>query len=255
MCTTSAGMAEVIAVIGLASALMSFVDFGSKVIRQLRQLEDDISESPQVLRNVRTRLPLMLDLVQKILLQLGAGGVEKSTQEHMLPIVQSCVKQAEHLETLIQKTLPGTHDSAWKRGRKAVVGVLGEGEIQRIDAALKLNFDLLVQADTLQSLTRLDRAGSAQSTSSFMMSPTVNVNLIQDDRRRLSSYDGLSLHEELRKSFSELQRIESHAAQSLFMVPFQRDSNFLGRQSILDEISKRFQTQKCVSMAGLGGIG
>ena len=248
-------MAEVIAVIGLASALLSFVDFGSKVVRQLRQLENDISDSPQVFQSVRIRLPLMLDLVQKIMLQLDAGTVDKGTQEHMLPIVKSCVHQAENLDTLIQKSLPGTHDSAWRRGKKAVVGVLGEAEIQRIDAALKVNFDLLVQAGTFQSLTRLDRSGSAQMPSSYTMSPTVNVNLIQEDRRRLSSYDGLPMYEELRKSLSELQRIESHATQPVFMVPYQRDSNFLGRQSILDEISKRFESQNCVSMAGLGGIG
>ena len=62
-------MAEALAAIGLASAIVSFIDFGSRTVRQLRKLEAETAEQPKVFRGVRTRLPLMLDLMKKLQLQ------------------------------------------------------------------------------------------------------------------------------------------------------------------------------------------
>ena len=40
-----------------------------------------------------------------------------------------------------------------------------------------------------------------------------------------------------------------------FMVPFDRDANFVGRQEILHEIDIRFVDQRRVALAGMGGVG
>jgi len=41
----------------------------------------------------------------------------------------------------------------------------------------------------------------------------------------------------------------------IFSVPFERDQQFVGRESILSEIEKRLSIQHRVSISGLGGIG
>ncbi len=99
-------MAEAIAVIGLVAALSEFGDFASKVVKQLRNLEVDVAEGPVVFRNVRNRLPLMLDLVRKIKLQMDAGLVSDSSQELMLPVIRNCTYHASRLDNLINKALP-----------------------------------------------------------------------------------------------------------------------------------------------------
>ena len=244
-------MAEAVAAIGLASALVSFVDFSARVIRQLRRLDEDVNDYPRVFQGVRTRLPLMIDLVKKIMLQMDAGLVDKATQGHMLPIVRSCAQHVQELDDIVQKYLPDAKDSTWRRGRKVVLGVMQEDNINKLDQGLKQNFDLLLQAGTFQSFQRLDEKG--HGSGSFTMNPVFNVNVNVDElmtttRRRSSALETLAIAEEMRRRGSQ-------PTQSLFTVPFSRDANFLGRQSVLDDIAKKFETQRYVSLAGLGGIG
>lgn len=244
-------MAEALAAIGLASAVISFIDFGSRVIRQLRYLEQEVADQPRIFQGVRTRLPLMIDLVRKVQLQLEAGMVDKATQEHMLPIIRSCEQQAKQLDEHIRKAMPSKDDSPWRKGKKALSNVLQEPDIEKIDASLKQNFDLLLQAETFQSVSRIDEQGREhRSSPSFTMNPVFNVsvNLDENIRRRSSANNNLPPYDEMRRK-------DSQPGGSVFTVPFARDSNFLGRQSTIDEISKKFETQRIVSLAGLGGIG
>lgn len=245
-------MAEAVAAIGLASALLTFVDVSARVIRELRRLDEDVKDCPTVFQGIRTRLPLMIDLVKKIMLQMDAGLIDKSSQTLMLPIMKSCEQQAQQLDDIVQKALPDRKDSAWRRSRKAVMSVMQEHEVEKLDTGLKKNFDLLLQAGTFQSVQRLDEKGPNHTNASFTMNPVFNVNVSVDEltamRRRSSALEQLPLYEaRLRKG--------SQPNQPLFTVPFSRDANFLGRRTIIDEIMKKFESQRYVSMAGLGGIG
>jgi hypothetical protein len=38
-------------------------------------------------------------------------------------------------------------------------------------------------------------------------------------------------------------------------VPFERDSKFIGREDIIAEIGRRFEVQRRVALAGIGGVG
>jgi hypothetical protein len=40
-----------------------------------------------------------------------------------------------------------------------------------------------------------------------------------------------------------------------FAVPFERDSKFIGREGIITEIDRRFEVQRRVALAGIGGVG
>lgn len=244
-------MAEAVAAISLASALITFVDFSARVLRQLRRFDEDVNDCPQIFQGVRTRLPLMIDLVKKIMLQMDAGLVDVPAQKLMLPILESCQQQAKQLDIIVEKAMPQRTDSTWKRGRKAVMSVMQEHDVSSLDAGLKQNFDLLLQAGTFQSVQRLDEK-HGHTNASFTMNPIFNVNVNVDElaltRRRSSALEQLPGYEERMRKGSQLN-------QALFTVPFARDANFLGRQSVIDEISKKFETQRYVSMAGLGGIG
>ena len=45
------------------------------------------------------------------------------------------------------------------------------------------------------------------------------------------------------------------STQSLFLVPFERDSKFIGRKAVINEINRKFKYQRRVAIAGLGGVG
>lgn len=235
-------MAEAFAIIGLASALLQFIDFGTKVIRRVRELEDQVADSISLFRGVRNRLPLMLDLVKKIMLQMEAGLVSDKSKETMYPVVHNCIAQAEELDKLLHKVLPSPKDSSWTRGKKAIYGVLSESEIERVDTGLKSNFELLMQAGTFQAIRTQEGSHSISFAPTFTLSPTVQVTLNQQEER----------HQSL--PWEKIDKI-SDTAQAFFMVPFLRDPNFLGRHDILFKISDAFQKSQFVTLSGLGGIG
>jgi len=290
-------MAEALAMVGLASALVQFIEFGGKVLRQLRRLEADISGMPAVFQNVRSRLPLMVDLVKKIMLRMDAGLVDENSQEMILPVVRNCAMQAEQLDELIARALPQKNESTWSRGKKAVIGVLAEAEIERIDAAFKANFNLLTQANAFQMMDNGDggrRGGVTNGMFNFMGS---NVQVTVQgggvggggggDRRGTGTMDELfpkfggappayqsppyggrasppfsrrpsspfSQSSQSRRPSSPAPPPAPPAKPSVFMVPFPRDPNFLGRRTTIDQIDQRLASQPAVSLAGLGGIG
>ncbi|KAL8985980.1 MAG: hypothetical protein Q9205_000490 [Flavoplaca limonia] len=232
-------MAEAFAVIGLASALLQLLDFGGKVIKRLRVLEDQTTAGAACFRGVRTRFPLMLDLVKKIMLQMEAGLVSENSKAVMYPVVQNCLSQAQELDNLINKTLPQRSDNTWVRGKKAVYSVLSEPEIERVDAELKSSFELLIQAGTFQ---RLD---PAEGLKSMTFAPSFTLSQLPLPQKQSQSTQ--SPWEELEKQTS--------TQSAILMVPFPRDANFLGRQDVLELISEKFEKTHAVTLFGLGGIG
>ena len=40
-----------------------------------------------------------------------------------------------------------------------------------------------------------------------------------------------------------------------FMVPFEKDRNFIGRESFIQDIERRLESQSRVALAGIGGVG
>lgn len=293
---------------------MQFVKFGSTVVRQLRRMESEHEDMPSVFQGVRTRLPLMLDLVRKIMLQMDAGLVNESTQEVMVPVVRSCVKHAHLLSELVNKTAAQVTPSkninsrdaaAWPRGRKSSIGALVEPEVARIDAVLKANFDVLAQAGTFQATrsnaTSTFSMGSHMVGSQDLYAPTP----LHATHRSATFHGGLDRRATLqispgnsgvppipsmpplppmpslppiaipvsplapistasttvshRTSISGIppwmERRSTTPSNVVFMVPFPRDFNFVGRNEIFRCIDEKFMEQSCVALTGLGGIG
>jgi hypothetical protein len=236
-------MAEALAVIGLVSAIVQFVDFGTRVLNQLHKLQDEVSNGPQAYQDIRTRLPLMLDLVKKIRLQIEAGEVDETSQAVMLPVLRSCLSQVQQLEELFVKALPRSADSSWSRGKRAFIGVIKESEVERIDQVLKTNFDLLVHSGMYHSMSRIekqDTGGLHQQMVNVVISPPPAYT------------SGPAEYDYKPRSGSVWSQLPSAP---VFMVPFQRDPKFLERQSIMENIKSKFEKSRRVALAGLGGVG
>ena len=233
-------MAEALAVIGIVSAIVQLVDFGSKVVSRFHAFHEEVSNGPKVYQDVRTRLPLILDLVKKIHNQIEAGHVDKTSQEVMLPVIQSCLAQVKALDDLFAKAVPKLNDSSWNRGKKAIVSIVREPEMEKIDLVLKTNCDLLVQAGTFHSVSWIERKEPG------LQQQSVNVYVPQQQAFPSSpppSSDGRSG-----------SRSGSVPSAPIFMVPFKRDPKYLGRHA-MDEIMVKFESQNQVALAGLGGVG
>jgi hypothetical protein len=47
----------------------------------------------------------------------------------------------------------------------------------------------------------------------------------------------------------------STSIKPMFLLPFERDKQFVGREDILSQVEKQLQNQRRLSLHGLGGIG
>ncbi|KAL8851196.1 MAG: hypothetical protein Q9198_011080, partial [Flavoplaca austrocitrina] len=150
-----------------------------------------------------------------------------------------CLSQAQELDNVINKTLPQRSDNTWVRGKKAIHSVLSEPEIERVDAELKSNFELSIQAGTFQ------RVDPAEGLKSMTFAPSFTLSQVPLPQKQSQSTQ--SPWEEVEKQTS--------TQSAILMVPFPRDANFLGRQDVLELISEKFEKIHAVTLFGLGGIG
>ncbi|MCJ1377282.1 hypothetical protein MMC17_000374 [Xylographa soralifera] len=107
---------------------------------------------------------------------------------------------------------------------------------------MKSNFELLMHAGTFQISNRLDGSGSISFAPTFTLSPTVHVTLAKQESQAVPL------------PWEEIEK-PAHAMRAIFMVPFARDGNFLGRQDIINTVSETFRESHLVALFGLGGIG
>lgn len=100
-------MAEALAIIGLVSAIVQFVDFGSKIVERLQDFYSSVNEVPKAFRDVKVELPLLLDALKRTQAQAESGAVSRETQEALLPVIEGCRTQVELLDSTLVKTLRG----------------------------------------------------------------------------------------------------------------------------------------------------
>ncbi|KAI4255045.1 MAG: hypothetical protein L6R42_006933, partial [Xanthoria sp. 1 TBL-2021] len=200
--------------IGLASAVFTLMDIGTKVAKRLKELSET-GDIPDVFRDIKTRLPLILSIVART--QHETQNLSLEAQEALEEVVRQCFEQASQLHDILKKVEVAQGDSRLKRTVKATLSLVEEKRLQRIAAGLRDNVQLL----TFLSVTPVEKG---KSTSALERRPSVP----------LTSYT---------------------RATGLFVVPFTRDEHFIGRASSLDSIAASFETQNRVAIAGMGGVG
>jgi hypothetical protein len=146
-------MAEALAIVGLVSAIVQFVDFGSNIVERLQDFHSSVSEVPKAFRDVKVELPLLLDTLKRTRAQAQSGAVSRETQEALLPVVEGCRSQVELLDSTLVKTLPKPGDSSWRRGMMAFSSVGQEKKVEQITSTLR---------NYVQTLTYHQTAGATR---------------------------------------------------------------------------------------------
>ncbi|KAL8917580.1 MAG: hypothetical protein Q9208_007863 [Pyrenodesmia sp. 3 TL-2023] len=197
---------------GLAAAIITFVDVGTRVAGRVKELSD-AGDIPGVFRDIKTRLPLIIDIIAQT--QSEADKLSPEAQESLKEVVRQSLKQVNQLDEILKKVTVSKGESLLRKTVKAGVSLVEEGRVQKIAAALKDNVQLLT----------LFNAKSAEKDKPLL--------------KRWAS--------ELLPSYED--------ATGVFLLPFSRDEQFVGRESQLQSIAASFQTQTRVAVSGIGGVG
>lgn len=212
-------MAEALAIIGLVSSIVQFLDFGSKIVIRLNEYREAGNNVPKTFQKISIDLPLVINNLKRIKNQADAGEINDETANALKPVLEACLAQTKQLEELLEKALPAEGDSTWRRRKKALASLANGTAVQRIMSELEDHLRHLLYSQILNG-----PATSGQTV----------------------------LH-----GTSQLSRSNTQAGhQPRFMLQFARERNFVGREDIIKEINRRFlDRQPCVAIAGGGGVG
>ncbi|KAF2806135.1 uncharacterized protein BDZ99DRAFT_539651 [Mytilinidion resinicola] len=152
-------MAESLALVGFASAIVQFVDFSTKVIARLDDYHTAIGKVPKAFLGIKTELPLVLKTVGRTREQSQSGLVSSETQQALIPVVDGCCEQVKLLDAILVELLPKPWDSSWKVRMKALSSVRKEKETRNITATL----DSYVQKLTYYEVVNQGHASNATS--------------------------------------------------------------------------------------------
>lgn len=160
-------MADPISIFGLVAAIIQIVDRGTKVIVRLHETSEKIGEVPRVFRNINIRLPLLIDILNRI--KSDTDDLPDDTQKALLPVIGNCLEQVKMLDQILVKVTPALSDSRWKVGVKVFMSVKQESSVLAIEMALKESISLLSLHQT--TVTGLHLAHRPVSVAPVFMVP------------------------------------------------------------------------------------
>lgn len=129
-----------ITALGVASAIVTFIDIGTKITKRLKEMSE-AGDVPEVFRDMRTRLPLAISIVDST--QHLIENLSPEAQEAFKDIVRQCFEQLTQLHEILKKVTIRKGDSRLKRTVKAGLSLVEEGRVLRIATSLRDNVQLL----------------------------------------------------------------------------------------------------------------
>ena len=125
-----------ITAIGLAAAIVQFVDVGSRIVKRLSDFSNHSDQIPKAFRQVKTELPLIIDGVRRIQDQVKSNDISPTSQEALLPVLRECQDAAQKLDGLLEDILPSATASSWERKKKAIASFAHDSKVQDIAETL-----------------------------------------------------------------------------------------------------------------------
>jgi hypothetical protein len=210
-------MAEALAILGLVSAIVQFVEFGTKVVERLNEFNSDVHEVPKTFQTIEVQLPLLIDTLHRTQQQASDGHISVRTATALKSLIEACCEEITALRIILDKTIPPKESSTWKRRLLALKSLAHDDDVERSITKLESHIRILA----------------------FHQSTSVTDELLK-----------------LRVSLQTHNTIPQPSHKPVFMVPFDRDETFVGRKDILDSIDRKLTTsRRRAVLSGIGGVG
>ena len=210
-------MAEALAILGLVSAIVQFVEFGAKIVERLNEFNSDVHEVPKTFQTIEVQLPLLIDTLHRTQQQASDGHISVRTATALKPLIEACCEEITALRIILDRTIPPKESSSWRRRLQALKSLAHDDDVER-------------------SITRLE--GHIRILA-FHQSTSATDELLK-----------------LRVSLQTHNTLPHPSRKPVFMVPFDRDETFVGRKDILDSIDQKLNaSRRRAVLSGIGGVG
>lgn len=125
-----------VSAIGLASAILSFITFSHHVLARLAEFNSNINGIPKSLQGLKTELPLLIDVFDRVEKQTSSGYHEKFTRLAVKSVLDRCNDQVNKLERILEETLPPPGAGWVDRSVKALKSLDRDEKLQEIEKEL-----------------------------------------------------------------------------------------------------------------------
>ena len=221
-------MAEAVAAVGLAAAIVQFVTFTSKIIKRLDEFASATEHIPATFRDVKVQLPLIIDTLQRNQRQAGEGRIAETAANALKAVIERGLGEAQTLLKILDRALPKDASSSFQI---------------RVQALKSLACDKKVQESIDRLLRHLQILNFSQSMSSCDAVEQLSQQLMKS------------------KSISSTKGPNYSFGLNIGNAPQIDDGAFIGRRPELkqlqDWLSPQSSTppQKIVAIIGMGGLG
>ncbi|MCJ1442247.1 MAG: hypothetical protein MMC23_002740 [Stictis urceolatum] len=134
-----------VSAIGIASAVVQFLDLGFKVAKKLAEYNAaGESEVPRSLQNISAQLPLLLDALARIKTDKEVGKFGVDTRCIIRGVVSGCTKLVEETEDIVSKAARQPGESFAVKLKKVLGSLKQDQKIVTIDRSLQTYIQVLI---------------------------------------------------------------------------------------------------------------
>ena len=225
---------EAIVALGVASNVVQFVDFASKLAAQIAEYSDAADGAPKRLQDLDARLTIVIRTVNS----LSAERILVLDQEKTISL---CIHQVKELRALLDKA------KLKQRSSSVASSSWGRRQRDRIEITLKALKSTRAQEKIEELQKSLDRLLNLLN-----LQLNVNTSMALDK----SKDEILQKIEQLRLSSKGSENNIPNRSSGKQSIPILQNRHFVARADLTDAIGQRFSTgQRTVVLCGLGGAG
>lgn len=224
-------MAEAFAILGVVQAAISLVSYGAKIVKRMDEFNHNVKGLPESFAKIRTKLPMLLDIVEKIQNAVSHSKMDGNTESLLRPVLDGLRKEIVSFDETLLKVLPSPHASNKEKITKAIRSV---GIQKRID-----EFSSSIQ-DYLSTLMVFQTTSHADSLRTL----TVMVQGRLERPVEPPSYE------------NSLQSAPEPKMNPIWTVKYDLEADFVGRDGIMSTIEGQLtEGNRRAALAGIGGVG
>ena len=243
-------MAEAFAVVSLVQTIVDLTKIATVVVKRLNEYNNNVADLPECFQHMSNQLPILIRIVNSFQERRDNGEFSKGTEAMVAPVVIASKAKLEELDTLLAEMSPDK-GSRWEKAKKAIRSVGVQKKVDQYASVIKEYIQCLNAFQTDQLTDQMKML--SQSMERYRIEQRqMGVNA---DQMRLLSH--LIEQQHFQQQKSEVKTLESHGhRQPIWMPEFGENHDFVGRETVMKEISERFETEmKRVAVTGIGGVG
>ncbi|KAF4637077.1 hypothetical protein G7Y89_g980 [Cudoniella acicularis] len=218
--------------LGAVAAASQFVEQGIKITQLLRELYSKVQEAPEHVRKQIVHIEQLIDIAGLI---IQNPSLQKDS---VASILGTCLRQAVDIQNLLKRVSVADKDGRLKKTQKSFVAVMKEKELGVLFEGLereKSALALCIQESNSTILHWIDM--DVQGLSNDLGDVSIAV---RDTARDMTTVVGILPDVSTKVTEIHDALISQPRRKPCFMVRYQPDEDFIGREEIIEEIRQQF---------------